>query len=222
MHISRHKREEEKTSVSNSELTRILSPDSKEESTAPRAKPQERMPGIEMQACDTEWDSEEIKEGERELNRRSCARDRPSTDPARGGGNFLMPSLHREESWPARDGTDDGGIRSSASQHKNHNLFPYETEWTLQDPSYYKVKKIIPIKPNFLGPKIVQYELFCPIQARRRDVHPVFERQGPGCSGSSAIGTMASCPYPQQGSIPFPKKKSKSRFQLLRKFSIFV
>lgn len=88
MHISWHKREEEKTSVSNSELTRILSPDSKEESTAPRAKPQERMPGIEMQACDTEWDSEEIKEGERELNRRSCARDRPSTDPARGGEFF--------------------------------------------------------------------------------------------------------------------------------------
>lgn len=150
-------------------------------------------------------------------------RPRPAINRSgKGGENFLMPSLHREESWPARDGTDDGGIRSSASQHKNHNLFPYETEWTLQDPSYYKVKKIIPIKPNFLSPKIVQYELFCPIQARRRDVHPVFERQGPGCSGSSAIGTMASCPYPQQGAIPFPKKKSESRFQLLRKFSIFV
>lgn len=88
MHISRHKREEEKTSVSNSELTRILSPDSKEESTAPRAKPQERMPGIEMQACDTEWDSEEIKEGRKRIES-PLMRLRPAINRSgKGGGIF--------------------------------------------------------------------------------------------------------------------------------------
>lgn len=71
MHFSQHKREEEKNSVSNSELTRILSPDSKEESTAPRAKPQERMSAIETQACEMERNSEGTKEGEKRPNRRS-------------------------------------------------------------------------------------------------------------------------------------------------------
>ena len=85
MHISRHKREEEKTSVSNSELTRILSPDSKEESTAPRAKPQERMPGIEMQACDTEWDSEE--------NRIAAHAPATGHQPIRQGGGKFFDAL---------------------------------------------------------------------------------------------------------------------------------
>ena len=71
MHFSQHKREEEKNSVSNSVLTRALSPDSKEELTALRTRSQKHMSAIETQACEMELNSEGTKEGEKRPNRRS-------------------------------------------------------------------------------------------------------------------------------------------------------